>query len=304
MKAAEIRKRFLEYFVARGHKQVSSSPLIPADDPTLLFTSAGMVQFKEYFQAQSTDNLKYTRAAAFQKCLRAGGKKSDLENVGRTARHQSFFEMLGNFSFGDYFKKEAIDFAWEFSVKEMKIDPERIWATVYLDDDEAYDIWTEYLPEDRIVRLGKADNFWGPAGDTGPCGPSSELYYDYGPEKGCGEEGCAPGCECDRFVEYWNLVFTQYNMDEKGDLVPLKKTNIDKIFIDYQINYKDLLGKKYSVLYTYCILTIKSLKTIESHLSDYRLIIDGIDISHGRRPLIMPYKTIYPNEANNEKDKS
>ena len=227
MKASEIRKRFLEYFERRGHKIIESSPLVPADDPTLLFTSAGMVQFKEYFQAADTANLKYTRAASCQKCLRAGGKKSDLENVGRTARHQSFFEMLGNFSFGDYFKKEAIAYAWEFSVEEMGIDPSRIWATVYTDDDEAYALWTAYLPETRIVRLGKKDNFWGPAGETGPCGPSSELYYDYGPEHGCGSDECAPGCECDRFVEYWNLVFTQFNMDKTGELTPLKKTNID-----------------------------------------------------------------------------
>ncbi len=227
MKAADIRRAFIDYFEERGHRIVDSSPLIPRDDPTLLFTSAGMVQFKEFFQAKDTARLAFTRAASCQKCLRAGGKKSDLENVGKTARHHSFFEMLGNFSFGDYFKKEAIAYAWEFTVEVLGLDPKRIWATVHTDDDEARLLWLRYLPAERIVALGDKDNFWGPAGETGPCGPSSELYYDYGPSTGCGEESCRPGCECDRYVEFWNLVFTQFNKEADGSLTPLQKKNID-----------------------------------------------------------------------------
>ncbi len=227
MKTNEIRKKFLEFFEQKQHKIVPSSTIIPQDDPTLLFTSAGMVQFKEFFQAKDTAHLPYTRSASCQKCLRAGGKKSDLENVGRTPRHHSFFEMLGNFSFGDYFKQEAIDWAWEFSVGILKIDASSIWATVYLDDDEAFEMWTKYLPKERIVRLGKKDNFWGPAGETGPCGPCSELHVDLGPEMGCGSPDCKPGCDCDRFLEFWNLVFTQFDMQADGSLVPLSKKNID-----------------------------------------------------------------------------
>ena len=227
MEAARIRKAFIDYFKEKGHRIVDSSPLIPKDDPTLLFTSAGMVQFKEFFQAKDTARLAFTRAASCQKCLRAGGKKSDLEIVGKTARHHSFFEMLGNFSFGDYFKEDAIAFAWEFAVERLGLDPQRVWATVHTDDDEARQLWLKYLPAQRIVALGDKDNFWGPAGETGPCGPSSELYYDYGPGTGCGEESCRPGCECDRYVEFWNLVFTQFNKEADGTLTPLQKKNID-----------------------------------------------------------------------------
>ena len=227
MKADHIRRAFIDYFKEKGHRIVDSSPLIPKDDPTLLFTSAGMVQFKEFFQAKDTSHLAFTRAASCQKCLRAGGKKSDLENVGKTARHHSFFEMLGNFSFGDYFKEEAIAYAWEFTVEKLGLDPQRVWATVHTDDDEARQLWLKYLPPQRIVALGDKDNFWGPAGETGPCGPSSELYYDYGPGTGCGEESCQPGCECDRYVEFWNLVFTQFTKEADGTLTPLQKKNID-----------------------------------------------------------------------------
>ncbi|HDS02681.1 MAG TPA: alanine--tRNA ligase [Firmicutes bacterium] len=227
MKAADIRNVFIDFFKDKGHKIVDSSPLIPKDDPTLLFTSAGMVQFKEYFQAGDVSRLSFTRAASCQKCLRAGGKKSDLENVGKTARHHSFFEMLGNFSFGDYFKEEAISYAWEFVSKVMQINTNRVWATVHHDDEEARRLWLQYLPDERIVSLGDNDNFWGPAGETGPCGPSSELYYDYGAEIGCKDPACRPGCECDRFVEFWNLVFTQFNKEPDGSLTPLRKKNID-----------------------------------------------------------------------------
>jgi len=227
MKAHEIRKKFLEFFEEKKHKIIPSSSIIPQDDPTLLFTSAGMVQFKEFFQAKDTLHLPYTRAVSCQKCLRAGGKKSDLENVGRTPRHHSFFEMLGNFSFGDYFKQEAIDWSWEFTSGVLKMDMSNVWATVYLDDDEAFEMWKKYLPEERIVRLGKKDNFWGPAGDTGPCGPCSELHIDLGVAMGCGKPDCKPGCDCNRFLEFWNLVFTQYDMKADGMLVPLSKKNID-----------------------------------------------------------------------------
>ncbi|TYB30371.1 MAG: alanine--tRNA ligase [Candidatus Mcinerneyibacterium aminivorans] len=227
MKTNEIRSKFLEYFENKSHKIVSSASLIPEKDPTLMFTSAGMVQFKDFFAAKSTDNLPYTRAVSSQKCLRAGGKDSDLENVGRTPRHHTYFEMLGNFSFGDYFKEEAIKWSYEFIVKKLKIDADRLWASVYKDDDEAFEIWEKYLPEERIVRLGEKDNYWGPPGETGPCGPCSELHYDLGKDMGCGKEDCKPGCDCDRFLEIWNLVFTQFHMDREGNLTLLEKKNID-----------------------------------------------------------------------------
>ena len=223
MLVKELRASFIEYFVSKGHRQIHSSPLIPKDDPTLLFTTAGMVQFKPMFAG--TVKTDYTRAASVQKCLRT----SDLENVGRTKRHCTFFEMLGNFSFGDYFKKEAIEMAWEYSVKVLKLDPEKIWVSVYLDDDEAYDIWSKSVgvPVERIVRLGKEDNFWGPAGDSGACGPCSELYIDKGAEFGCGDKDCKPGCDCERFMEYWNLVFNQFHQDKDGNQTPLPQTGID-----------------------------------------------------------------------------
>ncbi len=219
----DLRKSFVEYFKEKGHKIVPSSSLLPKDDPTLLFTTAGMVQFKPMFAG--TVELEYTRAASVQKCLRT----SDLENVGKTKRHLTFFEMLGNFSFGDYFKKEAIEFAWDFSTSVMGINSEKIWVSIYEDDDEAFGIWKNDIgvPEHKIVRLGKADNFWGPAGDSGACGPCSELYIDRGPEFGCGFDDCKPGCECERFMEYWNLVFNQFNQDINGNLNPLPRTGID-----------------------------------------------------------------------------
>ena len=223
---AEIRKLFIDFFRNNGHTIVASSSLIPVGDPTLLFTTAGMVQFKPYFTGAV--ELTFTRAATSQKSLRT----TDLENVGRTERHCTFFEMLGNFSFGDYFKKEAIAYALDFSTKHLGFDKEKIWITVYLDDDEAENFWlAEGIPKERIVRLGKKDNFWGPAGDTGACGPCSELYLDRGPEKGgpnCGTSNtCKPGCDCDRFLEFWNLVFNQFDQDINGKLNPLKQTGID-----------------------------------------------------------------------------
>ncbi|HDM32846.1 MAG TPA: alanine--tRNA ligase, partial [Deltaproteobacteria bacterium] len=226
MKGSEVRSRFLEYFKQRGHTVVASSSLVPASDPSLLFTNAGMVQFKAVFLG--SEKRPYTRATSSQKCVRAGGKHNDLENVGVTARHHTFFEMLGNFSFGDYFKEGAIGYAWDFLVNVLGLDPERLWVTVYKDDDEAHDIWKDKIgvrPE-RIVRLGEKDNFWS-MGDTGPCGPCSEIIYDQGPGVGCGRPECNIECECDRFLEIWNLVFMQYNRDENGELTPLPKPNID-----------------------------------------------------------------------------
>jgi alanyl-tRNA synthetase len=226
LKASELRKLFLDYFAKRGHKVVPSSSLVPKNDPTLLFTNAGMVQFKGVFLGE--DPRDYKRAVTSQKCVRAGGKHNDLENVGHTARHHTFFEMLGNFSFGDYFKKEAIEFAWEFLTKEVKLPADKLWATVYKDDDEAFELWRTVvgLPAERIVRLGEKDNFWS-MGDTGPCGPCSEIIIDQGPEMSCGKPGCAVGCDCDRYLEIWNLVFMQYNRDETGKLTPLPKPSID-----------------------------------------------------------------------------
>ncbi len=219
----DLRKSFIDFFRERDHRVVPSSSLVPKDDPTLLFTTAGMVQFKPMFAG--TVELAYTRAASVQKCLRT----SDLENVGKTKRHLTFFEMLGNFSFGDYFKKEAIEYAWDYSTNVISFPKEKIWVSIYQDDNEAFDIWKAGigLPEKKIVRLGKADNFWGPAGDTGACGPCSELYIDRGPEFGCGKKDCKPGCDCERFLEYWNLVFNQFNQDATGALNPLPRPGID-----------------------------------------------------------------------------
>ena len=226
MKSPEVRNVFAEFFRARGHEAVGSSSLIPKHDPTLLFTNAGMVQFKSVFLGE--EKRPYVRAVSCQKCMRAGGKHSDLENVGHTARHHTFFEMLGNFSFGDYFKRDAILFAWELLTGHYKLPKDRLWATVYQDDDEAEKLWQELtgIPADRIVRLGAKDNFW-QMGDTGPCGPCSEIIIDQGPEVGCGKPDCRVGCDCGRYLELWNLVFMQFNRDESGNLTPLPKPSID-----------------------------------------------------------------------------
>lgn len=225
MKASEIRNKFLRYFEERGHKVVKSSSLIPADDPTLLFTNAGMVQFKRIFTGE--EKAPYPRAASSQKCLRISGKHNDLENVGETARHHTFFEMLGNFSFGDYFKKEACRFGWEFLIEHLKLDAGRMYITVFRDDDEAYEIWRSMgIPENRIFRMGEKDNYWA-MGETGPQGPCSELIYDQGPSVGCKRKECDIYCGCDRFLELWNLVFMQFNKDENGKITPLPKPSID-----------------------------------------------------------------------------
>ena len=226
MRGDEVRAAFLHYFDQRSHRVVKSSPLVPYDDPTLLFTNAGMVQFKRVFLQEET--REYTRAASAQKCLRAGGKHNDMENVGRTARHHTFFEMLGNFSFSDYFKEGAIEMGWEFLTHNLHLSTERLWVSVFKDDDEAANIWQKQigLPSERIVRMGEKDNFWA-MGETGPCGPCSEIIIDQGEEMGCGSSTCGVGCDCDRFLELWNLVFMQYNREQDGSLSPLPKPSID-----------------------------------------------------------------------------
>jgi len=225
MKTTEIRQRFLDYFKRQGHAIVPSSPLVPANDPTLLFTNAGMVQFKDVFLGR--EKRSYTRAVSSQRCVRAGGKHNDLENVGYTARHHTFFEMLGNFSFGDYFKPDAIRFAWEFLTQDLKLDPKRLWVTAYTDDDEAADIWLKEIKVDpkRFGRLGEKSNFW-QMGDTGPCGPCTEIFYDHGAEIPGGPPGSLDE-EGDRYVEIWNLVFMQYDRDSAGTLTPLPKPSVD-----------------------------------------------------------------------------
>jgi alanyl-tRNA synthetase len=226
MKSLEMRQKFFDFFVQRGHTQVSSSSLIPAQDPTILFTNAGMNQFKDLFLGKETRS--YKRAVSIQKCMRAGGKHNDLDNVGFTARHLTFFEMMGNFSFGDYFKKEAIQFAWDFLTDSMKFKPEVLHASVYYKDEEAFEIWNKQvgLPTERIHKLGEADNFW-QMGDTGPCGPCSEIYIDRGTKYGCNKSDCKPGCSCDRYLEVWNLVFMQFDRQVDGSDKPLKSPGVD-----------------------------------------------------------------------------
>jgi alanyl-tRNA synthetase len=225
MTSDDIRSAFLRYFEQRNHRIVKSAPLIPKDDPTLLFNNAGMVQFKDVLLGR--EKREYVRATSSQKCVRAGGKHNDLENVGYTARHHTFFEMLGNFSFGDYFKEGAIAFAWEFLTDVLQLPVDKLWVTIYRDDDDAFNIWHRQVgvPAERIVRLGEKDNFWA-MGDTGPCGPCSEIHIDQGPALGTGPEDVLGG-EGDRFLELWNLVFMQYNRDADGTLTPLPQQNID-----------------------------------------------------------------------------
>ena len=231
MTGAELREKFLQYFERNGHTRVRSSPLVPGDDPTLLFTNAGMVQFKSVFLGE--ERRAYVRATSSQKCVRAGGKHNDLENVGRTARHHTFFEMLGNFSFGDYFKPDAIAFAWEFLTRDLGLDRKRLIATVYTDDDDAFALWKRVagFGDDRILRLDEKDNFWA-MGDTGPCGPCSEVHFHQGDHIACAEVAAGrpcqgPACECDRWLEVWNLVFMQFNRDAAGTLTPLPRPSID-----------------------------------------------------------------------------
>ena len=216
----EIRKLFRDFYVSKGHYASKSASLIPQDDKSLLIINSGMAPLKKYFAGAETPPSK--RMTTCQKCIRTG----DIDNVGITARHGTFFEMLGNFSFGDYFKKESLSWGLEFMTQCLKMPFDKIWATVYQDDDEAVEIWKSLgMPEERIVRLGKEDNFWEIG--LGPCGPCSELYFDRGPEYGCGKESCRPGCDCDRYLEFWNHVFTQFSKEEDGTYTPLEHPNID-----------------------------------------------------------------------------
>jgi alanyl-tRNA synthetase len=226
MTGNEIRTRFLQFFQQRGHSVVPSSALIPHNDPTLLFINAGMNQFKDVFLGR--EKRDYTRATSAQKCVRAGGKHNDLENVGQTARHHTFFEMLGNFSFGDYFKHDAITYAWQFLTEEMRLPKDKLWVTVFREDDEAYGIWRDQIgiPEERLIRMGEKDNFWS-MGDTGPCGPCSEILIDQGKSMSCGANCGIGDCDCDRYLELWNLVFMQFNRDADGTMSPLPKPSID-----------------------------------------------------------------------------
>jgi len=288
MTSNELRQAFLEFFRARGHEIVPSSPLVPNNDPTLLFTNAGMVQFKDVFLNQ--DKRKYKTAATSQRCVRAGGKHNDLENVGYTARHHTFFEMLGNFSFGDYFKKEAIKLAWEFLTKNLDLPPEKLWITVFEDDDDAADIWLHdiKIDPDRFSRMSAKDNFWA-MGDTGPCGPCSEVFYDHGPDVAGGPPG-SPDEHGDRFVEIWNLVFMEFDRTESGEMLPLPKPSVDTgmglertaaVLQDVHSNY-DIDIFRNLISSTRKILGVKkdhsnSLNVIADHIRACTfLIVDGV----------------------------
>jgi alanyl-tRNA synthetase len=292
---ADIRKSFLDFFASKGHTVVASSPLVPGNDPTLMFTNSGMVQFKDVFLG--TDKRNYVRAASVQACLRAGGKHNDLENVGYTARHHTFFEMLGNWSFGDYFKRESLKWAWELLTEVYKLPPERLLATVYAEDDEAYDIWTKEigLPPERVIRIGdnkggryKSDNFWMMA-DTGPCGPCSEIFYDHGDHIAGGPPG-SPDEDGDRFIEIWNNVFMQFNMDETGAVTPLPAPCVDTgmglerlaailqhVHSNYEIDIFDALIKAAGRETGTADLSNPSLKVIADHIrATAFLISDGV----------------------------
>jgi alanyl-tRNA synthetase len=296
MKSSQIRTQFLKFFERNGHAIVPSSPLVPGNDPTLLFTNAGMVQFKDVFLG--LDKRAYNRATTSQRCVRAGGKHNDLENVGYTARHHTFFEMLGNFSFGDYFKREAIHLAWELLTKDYGLAPERMWVTVYKDDDEAYEMWAKdtKVPRERIARIGdkpggakyQSDNFW-QMGDTGPCGPCTEIFWDHGPGIPGGPPG-TPDADGDRYIEIWNLVFMQFNRDEAGTLHPLPKPSVDTgmgleriaavlqgVHSNYEIDlFQDLIRGAARVTGAKD-LTSNSLKVIADHIRACSfLVVDGV----------------------------
>ena len=288
MKSNEIRQKFLEFFESHGHTIVASSPLVPSNDPTLLFTNAGMVQFKDVFLGQ--DKRPYVRAASSQRCVRAGGKHNDLENVGYTARHHTFFEMLGNFSFGDYFKRNAILFAWDFLTQSLNIPREKLWVTVFAEDNEAADIWLNEVGVDgsRVVRIATMDNFW-QMGDTGPCGPCSEIFYDHGAEVQGGPPGSADA-DGDRYIEIWNLVFMQYNRDSNGTLHPLPKPSVDTgmglerisavmqhVHSNYDIDLFQSLIKAAARATNTQNLADNSLKVIADHIRACSfLITDGV----------------------------
>ena len=276
MNSNQIREAFLEYFESRGHTRVPSSSLVPGNDPTLLFTNAGMVQFKELFLGQETRD--YVRAASSQRCVRAGGKHNDLENVGYTARHHTFFEMLGNFSFGDYFKQEAIHFAWEFLTETLQVPSEKLWITVFEEDDEAADIWLNDIgvSKERFSRCGEKDNFWA-MGDTGPCGPCSEIFYDHGESVPGGPPG-SPDQEGDRYVEIWNLVFTQYDRSSSGELVPIPKPSVDTgMGLERISAVMQGVHNNYDIdLFAHIIKAIQSLSGNHDDLTSARVIADHI----------------------------
>jgi alanyl-tRNA synthetase len=299
LSAADIRRAFLEFFREHGHTIVPSSPLVPGNDPTLLFTNAGMVQFKDAFLGK--EKRDYVRATTSQRVVRAGGKHNDLENVGYTARHLTFFEMLGNFSFGDYFKRDAIRFAWELLTRTLKLDPARLWVTVFRDDDEAADIWLKQIgiPADRFTRLGEKSNFWS-MGDTGPCGPCSEIFYDHGPTIAGGPPG-SPDEDGDRYVEIWNLVFMQFDRSADGKLTPLPRPSVDtgmgleriatvmqNVHTVYDIDlFKNLIGAAAKLADTRD-LTANSLRVIADHIRSCTfLIIDGVLPSNEGRGYVL-----------------
>ncbi len=297
--SAELRERFLKYFESHGHTIVPSSPLVPGNDPTLLFTNSGMVQFKDVFLG--TDKRSYERATTSQRCVRAGGKHNDLENVGYTARHHTFFEMLGNFSFGDYFKKDAIHYAWDFLTNVIGLPAEKLWVTVYADDDEAADIWLEDIKVDpeRFTRIGTSDNFWS-MGDTGPCGPCSEIFYDHGPEIEGGPPG-TPEEDGDRYIEIWNLVFMQFNRDAAGNMEPLPRPSVDtgmglerlaailqNVHNNYDIDLFQSLISAAAELTGTSDLEDKSLRVIADHIRSCAfLIVDGVLPSNEGRGYVL-----------------
>ncbi|HVO47300.1 MAG TPA: alanine--tRNA ligase [Steroidobacteraceae bacterium] len=299
LSAADVRRAFLDFFRERGHAVVPSSSLVPGSDPTLLFTNAGMVQFKDVFLGK--EKRDYVRAATSQRCVRAGGKHNDLENVGYTARHHTFFEMLGNFSFGDYFKREAIRLAWDFLTGTLKLDPARLWVTVYRDDDEAADIWLKDIgvPSSRFTRLGEKSNFWA-MGDTGPCGPCSEIFYDHGPAIPGGPPG-SPDEEGDRYVEIWNLVFMQFERSGDGKLTPLPKPSVDTgmgleriaavmqgVHSNYDIDLFKSLIRAAAELADTRDLESSSLRVIADHIRACTfLIVDGVLPSNEGRGYVL-----------------
>ena len=299
LSAADVRRAFLDFFRERGHAVVPSSSLVPGNDPTLLFTNAGMVQFKDVFLGK--EKRDYVRAATSQRCVRAGGKHNDLENVGYTARHHTFFEMLGNFSFGDYFKREAIRLAWNFLTGTLKLDPARLWVTVYRDDDEAADIWLKDIgvPTSRFTRLGEASNFWA-MGDTGPCGPCSEIFYDHGPAIPGGPPG-SPDEEGDRYVEIWNLVFMQFERSGDGKLTPLPKPSVDTgmgleriaavmqgVHSNYDIDLFRNLIRAAAELADTRDLESSSLRVIADHIRACTfLVVDGVLPSNEGRGYVL-----------------
>ncbi|RUO78857.1 alanine--tRNA ligase [Idiomarina tyrosinivorans] len=299
MSSAEIRETFLQFFAERGHQRVPSASMIPGNDPTLLFTNAGMVPFKDVFLG--TDKRNYQRATSAQRCLRAGGKHNDLENVGYTARHHTFFEMLGNFSFGDYFKQQAIEFAWQFLTEVLKLPKQKLWVTVFTEDDEAYDIWAKHIgvPEDRISRIGEKDNFWS-MGDTGPCGPCSEIFYDHGEDVWGGPPGTAEE-DGDRYIEIWNLVFMQYNRQADGHLEPLPNPSIDTgmglerisaimqgVHSNYEIDTFQRLISDAAAVIGSDDKSSKSLRVIADHIRSCSfLIVDGVTPSNEGRGYVL-----------------